>query len=710
MRAGSSNFLLVILSLMIAGTAMLPCVARDINRIQNAQQGSQQAAAERQKERQSQAARRQQLIGWVNQYMTEVENDPVYGGTIRMGNRFIFSQMLSKPELDVNFVRGLQAKRSVFGRFLEPGARRFGIAQLIPDSMNSYNSCIEVDSEQGTRPNRTIWHESIHAVIYLKGWRDHPCMGKTNHEKFEREEAFTWLMEERLDFLERFKTFAQEYETAKNETDRARRIPLVMAVNKRLPSFPLNWKNANLIEGPARYMDLNVEMDTACVREFEKLLGISFDFNRMMREKYPPLKIDPDVAGDPKGGVWIRQNPNFRFRHSIVDMQKKTVFCPVSAGRGTAYAPVWISFTEPPPVILRGDTVTLNLALSKNGRGWATTGQAGWNASGWRMGTFDTQPRAVLESGIPQSGGQFKVDFPTDAAIAMPPNLPIVDATIRMSWVCNSTNEDISWTYKFSRNPTHGELQYSASPTSSLPTGVPPERLNPPSVSSVGGSPPTQAPVSPTVQMPSRLNPPSNIPSVSPGGPAGLPPERLDPPSVTSVAPSPLNATPSPPRQNFTLNNSLGDLLNPGGGPSMTPVEAAANQLLQQAEQGDAKAQFKVGLWMEKSKRFADALVWYERAAQQGNAEAQNNLGTLIYNGRGCKPDYKTAAYWLSKAAEQGLPQGLASMGSLYYYGVGVPKNERKGIALLRAGARKGNPKAIEKLNQLGISINGEDD
>jgi uncharacterized protein len=50
----------------------------------------------------------------------------------------------------------------------------------------------------------------------------------------------------------------------------------------------------------------------------------------------------------------------------------------------------------------------------------------------------------------------------------------------------------------------------------------------------------------------------------------------------------------------------------------------------------------------------AEALRWYRKAADQGNAEAQTNLGTCYVKGDGVPQDYVLAHMWLSLAAAQG--------------------------------------------------------
>lgn len=48
------------------------------------------------------------------------------------------------------------------------------------------------------------------------------------------------------------------------------------------------------------------------------------------------------------------------------------------------------------------------------------------------------------------------------------------------------------------------------------------------------------------------------------------------------------------------------------------------------------------------------AVSWYKKAAEQGNALAQNNLGDMYLAGRGVPKDETEAVTWYKKAAEQG--------------------------------------------------------
>jgi TPR repeat protein len=49
------------------------------------------------------------------------------------------------------------------------------------------------------------------------------------------------------------------------------------------------------------------------------------------------------------------------------------------------------------------------------------------------------------------------------------------------------------------------------------------------------------------------------------------------------------------------------------------------------------------------------ALDWFRKAAEQGHAGAQDNLGLRYEHGQGVEQDHGIAAHWYRKAAEQGF-------------------------------------------------------
>ncbi len=62
--------------------------------------------------------------------------------------------------------------------------------------------------------------------------------------------------------------------------------------------------------------------------------------------------------------------------------------------------------------------------------------------------------------------------------------------------------------------------------------------------------------------------------------------------------------------------------------------------------------------------------------AEQGQAEAQYNLGDMYQLGLGVPRDYQEAAQWCRLAAEQGHAGAQALLGAMYYLGQGVPRDD----------------------------------
>ncbi len=54
----------------------------------------------------------------------------------------------------------------------------------------------------------------------------------------------------------------------------------------------------------------------------------------------------------------------------------------------------------------------------------------------------------------------------------------------------------------------------------------------------------------------------------------------------------------------------------------------------------------------------AQAAQWFRKAAEQGVANAQNNLGVAYYKGHGVRQDLALAQEWFGKACDNGYQDG----------------------------------------------------
>lgn len=68
--------------------------------------------------------------------------------------------------------------------------------------------------------------------------------------------------------------------------------------------------------------------------------------------------------------------------------------------------------------------------------------------------------------------------------------------------------------------------------------------------------------------------------------------------------------------------------------------------------------------------------VW-RQAANNGNVDAQYNLGFIYHKGDGVHIDYREALKWYQMAAEQGHLKAQCYIGEMYLNGLGVKKNNR---------------------------------
>ena len=120
------------------------------------------------------------------------------------------------------------------------------------------------------------------------------------------------------------------------------------------------------------------------------------------------------------------------------------------------------------------------------------------------------------------------------------------------------------------------------------------------------------------------------------------------------------------------------------------------------AEQGDANAQFNLG-WMYAigdgvPKDSTEAVKWFRKAAEQGNANAQCSLGLKYDKGDGVPKDEREAVKWYRKAAEQGDAHAQFNLGLSYRYGDGVPKDIVQAHAWLNIAGANGNEPAKKLL------------
>jgi serine/threonine protein kinase len=114
----------------------------------------------------------------------------------------------------------------------------------------------------------------------------------------------------------------------------------------------------------------------------------------------------------------------------------------------------------------------------------------------------------------------------------------------------------------------------------------------------------------------------------------------------------------------------------------------------QTADQGDAAAQNDLGSRYANgsgvAKNEAEAVKWYRLAAAQGHAAAQNNLASMYANGRGVVEDDVEAVKLYRMSADQGYADAQYNLGVMYANGSGVARNEGEAMSWFRLAADQG--------------------
>ena len=123
--------------------------------------------------------------------------------------------------------------------------------------------------------------------------------------------------------------------------------------------------------------------------------------------------------------------------------------------------------------------------------------------------------------------------------------------------------------------------------------------------------------------------------------------------------------------------------------------EEAVKWYRKAAEQGDAGGQANLGVMYEKGRGVPqsdeEAVKWYRKAAEQGHAVGQKNLGFMYDKGRGVPQNDEEAVKWYRKAAEQGDAGGQTNLGFMYREGRGAPQSDDEAVKWYRKAVEQGD-------------------
>ena len=137
----------------------------------------------------------------------------------------------------------------------------------------------------------------------------------------------------------------------------------------------------------------------------------------------------------------------------------------------------------------------------------------------------------------------------------------------------------------------------------------------------------------------------------------------------------------------------------------------AAN--LAAAERDDAAAQYAVGYRfltgdLGVPQDFANAALWYRKAADQGIASAQLVLRGLYVSGKGVPQSDAVAHKWFRLASSQGEPGAHCTLGLFYEEGRGgLDADVDEAVRLYKLAAASGLSDADDNVRRLGFSPSG---
>ena len=112
-----------------------------------------------------------------------------------------------------------------------------------------------------------------------------------------------------------------------------------------------------------------------------------------------------------------------------------------------------------------------------------------------------------------------------------------------------------------------------------------------------------------------------------------------------------------------------------------------------------------------------EAIAWYRKAASQGHAGAERELGDMYLRGFSVSKDAAHAAVWYRKAAQRDHSVyarfAQLALGEMYRAGIGVPKDANVAVAWYRRAAEDGDRTARIALGEMyargeGVPRNAE--
>lgn len=138
-------------------------------------------------------------------------------------------------------------------------------------------------------------------------------------------------------------------------------------------------------------------------------------------------------------------------------------------------------------------------------------------------------------------------------------------------------------------------------------------------------------------------------------------------------------------------------------------LEQKFEQYKKKAEQGDADAQCNLGYCYEVGNgttvNYNLAFKWYKASAKQGHRIGKYNLGLLYYKGYGVEKNYSKALKYFKAAAKSQHAGAIYMLGLCYELGNGVDKNLKTALSYYKKASQLNDKKAKEKIPKIESKI-----
>jgi TPR repeat protein len=157
---------------------------------------------------------------------------------------------------------------------------------------------------------------------------------------------------------------------------------------------------------------------------------------------------------------------------------------------------------------------------------------------------------------------------------------------------------------------------------------------------------------------------------------------------------------------------ALADLVKQAGDLYLAKnYKAASDKYLKAAEQGYAIAQYNLGFMYDNGRGLtqssSEAVKWFRKAAEQGHALAQLNLGYAYFLGDGVTESDSEVVKWFRKAAEQGVVDAQLFLGEMYANGYAVTQSYSEAAKWYRKAAEQGDEEAQFYLGKMYANGDG---